>query len=95
MILIPLEEEHVSLKLKLCILHLFVFMLHFFGKFVALVVPTSAVVMIFPVSHAKPAEVLATHLAGHVIATLILLNGLEALFVWALFRIGHNPSYVL
>lgn len=64
---------------------------------VALIVAACGSAVIGPVSHANPAEIVATatvsSVARHVIAPLILLNVLLAF--WARLRVGHEPGHVL
>lgn len=49
--------------------------------------------MLGPIAEAKPAEVVPTETALHVVAPLVLLDGLAAFR--AVFGVGHDPSYVL
>lgn len=48
--------------------------------------------MLFPITQTQPAELMGTHLAGHVVTPLVLLDGL--LTGWTCLRVRKDPSYI-
>eukprot|EP00350_Pseudokeronopsis_sp_OXSARD2_P012569 CAMPEP_0170545310 /NCGR_PEP_ID=MMETSP0211-20121228/3739_1 /TAXON_ID=311385 /ORGANISM="Pseudokeronopsis sp., Strain OXSARD2" /LENGTH=263 /DNA_ID=CAMNT_0010849169 /DNA_START=175 /DNA_END=966 /DNA_ORIENTATION=+ len=99
MVDIPLKEEHVSGEFMLGVISFLLFLGHvpivsLFELFVlvALVVTARAGAMFLPVPKAEPAELIGAHLAGHMVAALVLLYGLLALR--AALGIGQNPGDV-
>lgn len=60
---------------------------------VAFVVATCRAAMVFPDSHANPAELIFALIAGHVVTSLVLFDGFAA--ARALLRVGHDPGDVL
>jgi hypothetical protein len=48
-------------------------------------------VVIAPLFEAQPAELVGALSAEYVVASLILLNGLAALQIWAHLRVGQDP----
>mmetsp|Transcript_27101 Transcript_27101/g.56250 ORF Transcript_27101/g.56250 Transcript_27101/m.56250 type:complete len:280 (-) Transcript_27101:438-1277(-) len=95
-----LEVKHVLVQLILYLLIARVLqrlpLLRPLFKQVALVIPPSGLTMLRPITEAEPAKLVAAASAlgaAHVVAALVLLNGLSAL--WALLRIGLDPADVL
>ena len=60
---------------------------------VALVVASCGASMFLPVTHADPAEFVATLIAGHVVATLVLLDRFVA--ARTRFCVCHDPGHIL
>ena len=60
---------------------------------VALVIASCGAAMFLPVTHADPAELVATLIAGHVVATLVLLDRFVA--ARTRFCVGHDPGHIL
>jgi hypothetical protein len=99
-IVVPLEVEHVLLQLILSILYLLL-LLHYFlvasffslFVFVTLVISSGGGAVLGPVAEAEPAKLVLAEAAGHVVAALVLLDGLGA--AGAVLCVGHNPGNVL
>lgn len=97
MIIVPLEVEHIPLEFHLGVVYFLLgcSCLWVSLKLITLVVSSSGRVVLSPFLEAHPAKVPATYSADHVIASLILFNGLPAILVGALFSIGDDPSDIL
>lgn len=98
MVYIPFEVEHVSSELIFsvffllflgsdvsCFFHLFIL--------ITVIVSTSALSVLFPITHAQPTELKPTQLACHMVTPLIFLN--RFLAVRATFSICQNPINIL
>ena len=51
--------------------------------------------MVFPRTRADPAEVESAHLACHMIASLVLLDGPGTLAIGTDLGVGHDPIQIL
>jgi len=93
---VPLEVELVLAQLMLQVLHLVLLLLHLqilLIILIALVRASSTCAMFLPGAKADPAELMGAHLAGHVVAALVLLDGLLAL--GAVLCERNHPLHVL
>lgn len=81
----------------LCILSLlllignFVFLLCYF-IFIAIIVSTCILPMFLPIPATQPTELMSTHLAGHMITSLIFFNW--AWTFWTTLCVCHYPCYI-
>lgn len=60
---------------------------------ITIIIPSSPLSMLRPISQTKPTEFVSTHFASHMIATLVLLYWFPTLRT--LFCVSHDPCYVL
>ena len=97
MIIISFKVEDVFLKLYF---RIFAFLNcwilgDFILIFVAFVVPSSWLIVIFPWTKAHPAKISPTYLAIHMVTTLTFFDRSLTFWVWTHFGIGNDPSEVL
>lgn len=97
MVVVAFVVEHVALQLVLRILNLLGLLLERICvlqliEFIALVIATACRSVILPQSQANPTELVFTSDASHVIAPLIFLDALLA--VWTRLRVSHDPLHI-
>jgi hypothetical protein len=97
MIVVPFKVEHVPLQLVLGILRLLLLFLEPFVllklfELVTLVITAAGLAVLLPAAEADPAELMLARMAGHMVAALVLLNRLLA--VWAHLAISNDPLKV-
>ena len=92
--------ENVPRQLHLGILRLLVLLLKVIGVLdflilVALVIATRTLVVVLPRLRTHPAELVAAHLACHMVTPCALLDGSLALRIGAHLGVGQDPGEIL
>ena len=100
MVVVALEVKDIPVEFILSNLLLFLslhdFAIHlFFVELVAIIIPSSSRIMMFPFAKADPAKLIGAHLASNMVAPLILLNWFLALGIRAHLSICNNPVQIL
>ena len=91
-----LEVENVFLELKFGTFSCLILCGDFcVVETVAFIITTSALVVLLPFTQADPAKLSVAHFALHVIAPLVLLDGLATFCIWTLFGIRNYPIDIL
>ena len=94
-IVISFKIEYIFLKFKLSTFSCLILWINLLViKAVAFVISSSTLVVLFPFSKTDPTKFSITHLALHVVASLIFLNRFSTFWIWTLLSICDNPIYV-
>lgn len=96
MVIESLEIENVFLEFKFGVFSCLILCGDFcVVETITFVITSSALVVLLPFAQADPAKLCVAHFALHVIAPLVLLDGLAAFCIRTLFGIRNYPIDIL
>ena len=99
-VVVSFEVEHILIKFTLSLISFLFFIGDLNISFsleifvlIAVIVTTSFLSMLFPIPETEPTKLKGAEFAVHVVATLVLFNGLSTF--WTLLCVSHYPSNIL